>query len=128
MRAKFGDVGRLQIAAIGSEHGVETVRGGKHNLGDSLATLDNQGGSQQILEVVRKLAELPEPASGGIALERVHGATHASQRIGVARIALDKDPRFLELLQQILSALKEELAEFGSAFLGEKIQPATSMR
>ncbi len=128
MRPEFGDVGRLQIAAVGSEHCVEAVRGGENNLGDSLAALDDQGGSQQILEVVRKLTELPEPAGRGIALERVHGAADASQRLGIARIALQKDPRLVQLLQQFLRALKEEFAKFGGALLGKKVQPATSMR
>jgi hypothetical protein len=128
VRFQLRDVGRLQIAAIGTQHRVEAVGGGENDFGDSLAALGYQGGRQQVLKFMRQLAELPKSARCGIALEGVHGATHASQGIGIARINLEKNPRFVQLLQQVLRALKEEFAKFGGAFIGKKVQPATSMR
>src|SRR6266576_3766217 len=107
---------------------METVGGGENDFGDSLASRDDQSGRQQVLQAVREFAELAESAGGGIALEGVHGAAHASQCVGVARVALEKDPCFIQLLKQILRALKEEFAKFGGAFLGKKVQLATSMR
>jgi hypothetical protein len=107
---------------------VKGVRGGENDFGDSLASLDDQSGRQQVLQAVRELAEIPESAGGGIALERVHGAAHASQCVGIARIVLEKDSCFIQLLKQILRALKEEFAKFCGALLGKKVQLATSMR
>src|ERR1700680_1869615 len=113
VRFEFRNVRRLQTAALGTQHRVEAVGGGENDLGDSLAALSYQGGRQQVLEFMRQLTELPEAARCGVALERVHGATHASESIGIARIDLKKNPRFVQLLQQILRALKEEFAKFG---------------
>jgi hypothetical protein len=81
-----------------------------------------------MLSAAERTTELLESAGGGIALERVHGAADASQCVGVARIALKEDPRFVQLLQQILRALKEEFAKFNCALIGKKCQTATSMR
>jgi hypothetical protein len=128
VRLEFCNVRRLQISAIRSQHCVKAVGSGENDLGDSLATLGYQGRRQQVLEFMRQFTKLPESTCRGIALERVHGATHASQGIGIARIALEKDSRFIQFLQQILRALKKEFAKFGGAFIGKKVQPATSMR
>jgi hypothetical protein len=107
---------------------VEAVRGGENDFGYGLTTFNYQGGSKQILQIVRKLTELAEPARSGIAFKCVHGAPHASQRVRVPRIGLEKDPCFVQLLQQILRALKKKFAKFCGAFIGKKVQPATSMR
>src|SRR6266404_180659 len=128
VRFEFCNVRRLQIPPIGSQHCVKTIGSRENDLGDSLATLGYQGRRQQVLELMCQLAELPESTCRGIALKRVHGATDAGQRIGIAPIVLEKDSRFIQLLQQILRTLKKEFAKFGGAFIGKKVQPATSMR
>ena len=98
VRPKFGDIGRLEVSAMRTEHGMKAIRGGEDNLGYHFAALDHQRRRQQIFDIVREFAELPEPASGGVALERVHRPPDASQRVGVRRVGFQEDARLVQLL------------------------------
>jgi hypothetical protein len=111
-----------------AKHGVKTVRGGKDNFGHYFSALDHQRGRQQIFNIVRELAELPESARGGVALQRVYRAPDASQGLGIRWIGFQEDSRLVQLLQLILRALKEEFAKFRRAFIGEKVHSFASIR
>src|ERR1700676_1577583 len=77
VRLELGDVGRLQISPIGAQHCMKAVRGGENDLCDRLTAFDDQSGRKQVLQFMCELTQLPESAGRRIALERVHGATHA---------------------------------------------------
>jgi hypothetical protein len=128
MRPELADVGRLQVAAMGAEHGVKAVRRGKNDFRDHFAALIDELVCQQVLNVVGEFAELPVSASGGIALERVHRAPDASQRLRVRRVGFEEDAGLIQLLQDVLRALKKEFAKFRGAFIGEKVHSPASIR
>ena len=111
-----------------AQHGMKAVRGGKDDLGYYFSPLGYERGRQYIFNIVREFAELPEAASGGIALERVHRPAHASQGVRVRGVGFQKDSGLVQLLQDILRALKEEFAKFRGAFIGKEVQSPASIR
>src|SRR5215510_7031042 len=119
---------RLQLAAIGGKHGAERIGSNKHCLSQSPPAALSDFRRQQVLELVRQLAQFLETARGGISLERVHSTAHRPDDVGITRMLFQLQSFLIEHLQQFCCALKEEFAEFGSALVGEKAHPCTSSR
>jgi len=128
MRSKLADIGRLQVPAMSAEHRMKAVRCGKNDFGDNLAPLIDELVCQQVLNVVGEFAELTVSAGGGIALKRVHRAPDAGQRLRVRRVGFEEDAGLIQLLQDVLRALKKELAKFRGAFIGKKVPSPASIR
>ena len=73
---------------------------------------------ENIFEFMSELAELVISAGRGITLERVHGATHATNHFFVGGTRLEFEPGFVQRLQQLIRALKKERAKLAAAIFG----------
>src|SRR5256885_1307867 len=85
-------------------------------------------GSKRVFQIVRELAQLFISTCGGVDLERVHSATHAAHDLGVVRTTFELQTFFVERLQKLLRALKEEFLQLGRSFFRKKTHCYTSIR
>src|SRR5882757_1111926 len=88
-RAHRRDVGNLLFTAIGFEERRKDVGGSQGDVGNEWS---GRGicKREYIFKFMSEFAQLPEPASGGVPLERVDGSPQATHDFGVARRLLQK--------------------------------------
>src|SRR5205085_1832339 len=105
------------------------VRGGEYDFRDArvLRAL-RQFGRENVFEFVRQLAQLAIAASSGITLERVHGAAHAADGLGVRRVLLQGKRFLVQRLQEFLRAFEEYLFELARLIFRKETHGAASMR
>src|SRR5579864_2584848 len=84
--------------------------------------------SQRILQFMSDLAEFAETDRRRIALERMHGAANAAHDLRILWGLLQAECFLVQSLQDLLRALKKELAQFHHAVVGEEVQAFTSTR
>src|SRR5262249_8987158 len=120
--------GRLQIVPVGGEHGAEGVGGDQYDFRQRTAAPGCDFGPQDLFQLVGQLAELAVAASRGISFQGVHRAPHLAKKLFILRMLLQLQALVIEGLQQLRSALKEELAELGSAVIWKEAQTVTSSR
>ena len=88
------------------------------------------GGFQRkrILELVRQFAQLAQPASRRVALQRVHRPPDRTHDLLVAGMFLQLQRFFVQRLQQFLRGLKKQLSQFCAALVGGIGHSRTSIR
>src|SRR5258708_34985437 len=67
-------------------------------------------------------------ARRGIALERMHRSAHAADDFFVRGICFEIEPRLIERLQQLISALEKKRAQFRIAIFGKAAHVFASSR
>jgi len=77
---------------------------------------------------MREFAQLVKSTRGGIAFQGMHGAADATNDFLVSRTRFELEPCFVERLEQLAGALKEESAQLAAAILGEATHVLTSLR
>jgi hypothetical protein len=119
---------RLQIISVRGQHLVKRVGSGENHFRDQSGMLLSKFRCEDVLEFVREFAQFPEAASGGIAFQGVNGATNTTEVFFIARLVFQRESGLIHCLENFRSALEEEIAELGSALVGEKCHWAPSTR
>jgi len=83
---------------------------------------------ERVFKVVGEFAEVLVSTGGRVTFERVHGATHTTHDLGIIRTAFQLQAFFVERLQKLLRALKEEFFQLGCPFFRKEAQALTSIR
>jgi len=84
--------------------------------------------SEHIFEFVREFAEFVETASRGITLQRVDHAANPANHFLIRGTSLELQAGFIERLQQLCGALKEERAQLAVAIVGVTAHVFASIR
>src|SRR5262249_8828182 len=109
-------------------HGAERVGRDQHDLRKRTAAPGCDFRPQDLFQLVGKLAELAVTAGRGISFQSVHGAPHLAKELFILRTLLQLQALVIKGLQQLRRALKEELAQLGSAVVGKQAHTVTSRR
>src|SRR5579859_6894229 len=119
---------RVDPFAIGSEHGLESIRRCKNNFDKRALGGINSLRSQRVFHLVRQRAQFLVSTGRRVPLEGMHYAANAPNDFRVARARLKLQSRLIKLLQQFLRTLKKQLAQLRRTFLGEEVHAGTSIR
>src|SRR6266699_437024 len=83
---------------------------------------------QHVFQFVGELTELVKTAGGGIAFQGVDGAANPANDFFIRGMSLELEPRFIEGLEDLAGAFKEESAQLAAAILGRTTHELTSLR
>ena len=108
------------MSAIGTEHGIEGVRGVQHEVHEVAVGVLRDLGRERFFHFMRQLAELTKTAGGRIAFESVHGTPDVAYDLRVVRLPLQFQSFVIQRLQEFLRALEEQVPEFSCPLVGEE--------
>ena len=83
---------------------------------------------ENVLEFVGDFAELLETAGRGVAFKGMNGAAHTAEEFLVGGMLFEAQTGFVDGLEKLRRALKEERAQLRTPILGQKAQTFTSRR
>ena len=120
--------GRFGLPLKGGEHRAKTIRRGEDQLREIRPRSLSNLRSKHILEFVRQLTQLVESASCGIAFQSVDGTTNPANDFLIRGTSFELQARFVEGLEDLIGALKEESAQLAATIVAGTTHVVTSFR
>src|SRR5256885_477541 len=119
---------RFGLPLKGGEHRAKTIRRGEDQLREIRPRSLSNLRSKHILEFVRQLTQLVESASCGIAFQSVDGTTNPANDFLIRGTSFELQARFVEGLEDLIGALKEESAQLAATIVAGTTHVVTSFR
>jgi hypothetical protein len=103
--------GEFRIFLVRGQHRAKTIGRREHNFGKVSAVKVGYLRGKHVFQFVSEFAEFVKAAGSGISFQRVDHAANATNHLRVGGTRLEFEARFVESLQQLRGALKEQSAQ-----------------